>query len=94
MNKLPNLPHIFRRLHIHLVFAIKDSKNFLPDEALEKIEKYLTGIIQNNLQSKVIYIKCQPDHLHIFIGWGLHQPLSELVSKTKTGATAFIKSQS
>ena len=93
MSKLPALPHIFRQLHLHLVFAIKNPKNFLPQPHLEKIERYLTGIIQNKLSSKVIYIKCLSDHLHLFIDWRLHQTLSELVSKTKTRATTYIKGQ-
>jgi len=93
MSKLPNLPHIYRQLHIHLVFAIKHPKNFIPVHHLDEVERYLIGIVQQKLYSKVIYIKCQPDHVHIFIDWKMHQSLSELVSKTKTRATSFLKRQ-
>jgi len=40
---------------------------------------------------KLLYIKCLSDHAHLFIGWQTHQSLSEIASKTKTAATAFIR---
>jgi len=81
----------YKQLYIHLVFAVKGRANCIPPQHFEELQQCLTGIIQKQHGSKLIYAKVQADHTHLFIGWECQQTLSELVSKTKTTATGFIK---
>ena len=53
------------------------------------MEKYITGIIQNR-KHKLLAINAQKDHIHIFIGYYLSDPLPDLVEKIKTSSTNWI----
>ena len=90
--KTITMPPTFTQLHIHLVFAVKGRQNLIPKTHLDQLEPYITGIVQE-LGHKLIHIKCMPDHSHLFVGWKLHHSLAELVSKTKTAASVYIKKQ-
>lgn len=56
----------------------------------EELYKYITGIIQNN-GHKLLAINGMPDHIHIFIGYRVSQPLPKLVETIKTDSNRFIK---
>lgn len=54
------------------------------------MEKYITGIIQNN-EHKLLAIYVMPDHIHIFIGYNVNQSVPDLVENIKTSSNAWIK---
>jgi REP element-mobilizing transposase RayT len=54
------------------------------------LEKYITGIIQNN-GHKMLAIKSMPDHIHIFIGYNVNQSIPKLVEEIKTSSNSWIK---
>ena len=76
--------------YFHLVFAVKHRQALIKKEWKNELEKYITGIVQNN-GHKLIAIGTMPDHIHIFIGYKLTQTIPELVEKIKTSSNHFIK---
>ena len=58
----------------------------------DELEKYVTGIIQNN-KHKLLSIYAMPDHIHIFIGYYINQLIPDLVGQIKTSSNAWIKNE-
>ncbi len=76
--------------YFHLVFAVKNRKALIRKSWKDELEKYITGIVQNN-GHKLIAIGSMPDHIHIFIGYNLNQKIPTLVEGIKTSSDHFIK---
>jgi len=87
------MANTYTQLYIQLIWAVKGRENLIPKIHKDQVEKYMTGVIQER-KHKLIEINCQPDHLHIFIGWNPNQSISKLVNEAKTASTKFIKKQS
>ena len=75
--------------YFHLVFAVKNRDALILKSWKDDLEKYITGIIQNN-GHKLIAIGSMPDHIHIFIGYNLNQTIPHLVEKIKTSSNHWI----
>ncbi len=73
----------YAQAYFHLVFAVKSKQALIRKSWKDDLEKYITGIIQNN-GHKLIAIGSIPDHIHIFIGYNLNQTIPDLVEKIKT----------
>jgi len=86
------MANTYSQSYFHLVFAVKNRKAFIRKEWKDELEKYITGIIQNN-KHKLIAIGTMPDHIHIFIGYYLNQLIPDLVEEIKTSSNAWIKYQ-
>jgi REP element-mobilizing transposase RayT len=78
--------------YFHLVFAVQNRKALIQKSWKERLEKYITGIVQNN-GHKLISIGAERDHIHIFIGYNLNQKIPDLVEKIKTSSNQFIKTE-
>ena len=76
--------------YFHLVFAVNNRKALIRKFWKDELEKYITGIVQNN-GHKLIAIGSMPDHIHIFIGYNLNQAIPNLVEKIKTSSNHWIK---
>jgi REP element-mobilizing transposase RayT len=76
--------------YFHLVFAVKHRQALIQKEWKDDLEKYITGIVQNN-GHRLIAIGTMPDHIHIFIGYKLTQTIPNLVEKVKTSSNKWIK---
>jgi len=76
--------------YFHLVFAVKNRQALISKSWKDDLEKYITGIIQNN-DHKLISIGSMPDHIHIFIGYNLNQKIPDLVEQIKTSSNHWIK---
>ena len=50
---------------------------------------YVTGIIQNN-GHKMVRINSMPDHIHILIGYRMHQTIPAMVQNLKSETTKWI----
>jgi putative transposase len=75
--------------YFHLVFAVKNRDALIHKSWKDELEKYISGIIQNN-GHKLISIGSMPDHIHIFIGYNLNQTIPQLVEKIKTSSNHWI----
>ena len=84
------MANTYTQCYFHLVFAVKFRHRLIDPSWREDLEKYITGIIQNN-GHKLISIYAMPDHIHILIGYCVSHPLPDLVNEIKTSSNAWIK---
>lgn len=83
------MPNTYTRLYVQIVFAVKGRENLISGKIRERIEKYITGIVQNK-GHKLYAIYCMPDHLHAFLSMKPDMAVSDLVRITKSESTKFI----
>lgn len=86
------MANTYTQLYIQIVFAVKGRMNAIHEANRERIEKYMSGIVQNN-DHKLLAIYCMPDHCHILIGYDPVQALSDLVRDVKAGSSKWINEQ-
>lgn len=86
------MANTYTQLQIHIVFSVKGRQNVIPKLHREKVEKYVTGIVQNR-KHKLLAIYCMPDHMHIFIGLHPGDSISNLVTAIKKASKNFVKEQ-
>lgn len=56
----------YHNLYAHFIFITKDRQPLITENIRERIEKYITGIINNN-HSKLYSIYANPDHIHFLV---------------------------
>src|SRR5436309_12414410 len=54
----------FHNLYTHFILITQDRISSIPEKNRERIEKYITGVINNN-HSKLYSIYANPEHIHI-----------------------------
>lgn len=84
------MANIYTQFYVHLVFTPKRKNALIRRNWKDKLEKYITGIVQNN-GHKLIAIGAMPDHIHIFIGYNVNQLIPDLVEMIKTSSNAWIR---
>ena len=87
---ISTMANTYTQCYIHLVFAVKNRDALIKLEWKDELEKYITGIIQNN-NHKLLAIYCMPEHIHILIGYNINQLIPDLVETIKTSSNKFIK---
>ncbi len=83
---------VFSQLYIHLVFSPKNRKSLIDTSWEERLNKYITGIVQEK-KHKMLAIGGMPDHIHIFIGLKPVESISDLVRDIKNSSNDFIKAE-
>ena len=86
------MANTFTQLYIHLVFSPKNRDALIKKSWKENLEKYITGIVQNN-GHKMLAVNCMPDHIHILIGYNVNQLIPHLVEHIKTSSTAWVNKE-
>lgn len=84
------MANTYSQAYFHLVFSPKNRDALIKKTWATELEKYITGIIQNN-NHKLLAIGSMPDHIHIFIGYNLNQTIPDLVENIKTSSNAWIQ---
>ncbi|GET33464.1 hypothetical protein PbJCM13498_23270 [Prolixibacter bellariivorans] len=56
----------YDNLYTHFVFITQKRQRIIHEENRERIEKYITGIV-NNHASKLYAIYANPDHIHFLV---------------------------
>ena len=56
----------YHNLYTHFVFITQDRQPLIPEKNRVRIEKYITGIVNNN-SSKLYVIHANPNHLHFIV---------------------------
>ena len=56
----------FNNLYTHFVFTTMRREPLIPEKNRERIEKYITGIVNNN-DSKLYAIYANPEHVHFLV---------------------------
>jgi putative transposase len=54
----------YHNLYTHFIFITQNRAACIPEKNRERIEKYMTGVINNN-HSKLYSIYANPEHVHI-----------------------------
>ena len=83
------MANTYTQLYFQLVFAVQGKHNLIHESVREKIEKYMCGIISNNM-SKPISIYCNPDHVHILIGIHPSISISDMARDIKASSSKWI----
>ncbi len=84
------MANTYSNAYFHLVFSPMNRNALIGNMWKEDLEKYITGIVQNN-KHKMLATKSMPDHIHIFFGYYLSQLIPDLVEEIKTSSSAWIK---
>jgi len=86
------MPNTYTQLYIHFVFAVKYRQATIQEEWEGRLQKYITGVVQNN-GHKLLAINTMPDHLHLFIGLNPKQSISELMRQVKGDSSEFVNKE-
>jgi putative transposase len=86
------MSNTYTQLYIHFVFAVKYRKATIQEEWEDRLQKYITGIVQNN-GHKLLAINNMPDHLHLFVGLNTKQSISDLMRLVKGDSSEFINNE-
>ncbi|MDB4924391.1 IS200/IS605 family transposase [Mucilaginibacter sp.] len=86
------MPNTYTQLYIHFVFAVKYRQATIKEEWEDRLQKYITGIVQNN-GHKLLAINTMPDHLHLFVGLNPKQAISDLMRLVKGDSSEFVNKE-
>ncbi|HEY4197027.1 MAG TPA: IS200/IS605 family transposase [Mucilaginibacter sp.] len=86
------MSNTYTQLYIHFVFAVKYREAVIQEEWENRLQKYITGVVQNN-GHKLLAINTMPDHLHLFIGLNPKQSISELMKLVKGDSSEFVNKE-
>ncbi len=79
----------YNNLYTHFVFTTFHRLAVIPEKHRIRIEKYITGIINNN-QSKLYAIYANPDHLHFLASRSPDYSENELATIVADSSESFI----
>jgi REP element-mobilizing transposase RayT len=80
------------KVYIHCVFSTKGRKPFINQLFRNDLHAYIVGTM-SSLGSYVQAVYANPDHVHILCTLPRTMPIAELISKTKTASSKWIKKQ-
>ena len=83
------MPNTYTQIHIHFVFAVKNRQALIHESIRARVEKYITGIVQN-FGHKLLAVYCMSDHTHLFAGFRPNQSFSDLMREVKSNSSEFI----
>lgn len=86
------MPNTYTQIHVHFVFAVKNRQALICDSIRVRVEKYITGIVQN-FGHKLLAVYCMPDHTHLAVGIRPDQSLSDLMREVKSKSSEFINKE-
>jgi putative transposase len=79
----------YNNLYTHFILITKNRMPLIPEKNRERIEKYITGVINNN-HSKLYSIYANPDHVHFLISRSPRLSEEVLVSIAADSSAKFI----
>ena len=80
----------FNNLYTHFVFTTLHREPLIPEQNRERIEKYITGIV-NNTGCRLYAIYANPDHLHFFVSRDPSIDEETLATIVATSSEKFIR---
>jgi REP element-mobilizing transposase RayT len=86
------MPNTYSQLYVQVVFAVQGRQHFVAETFRERLQQYITGIVQNQGQ-KMLSVYCMPDHIHMLVGMKPDLSVSELVRDVKANSSSFIKNK-
>ena len=83
------MANTYTQLFIQIIFAVKGRQALIPKQHREKLQKYMTAVLQND-EHKMLSIFCMPDHTHFLVGLNPAIAISDMVQDVKRASTNFI----
>jgi len=83
------MSNTYTQLYVHAIFAVKYRLAVLQESWEDRLQKYITGIVQNH-GHKMLAINNVHDHMHLFYGLNPTQSISTLMQYVKGGSSAWI----
>jgi len=82
----------YNNLYTHFVFTTQDRFPCIKEEHRERIEKYITGII-NNHTCKMYAIYANPEHIHFLISRSPEMSEKEIADLVASASETFINKE-
>jgi putative transposase len=79
----------YRNLFTHFIFTTLHRTPIISENSRERIEKYITGIVNNN-ESKLYSIYANPEHVHFLVSRSPRLSEEELATIIADSSTQFI----
>jgi putative transposase len=86
------MANTYTQIHIQCVIAVKFRLSLIQPTWKERLQQYVTGIVQTN-GHKMISINSMPDHLHLFFGFRPNQSLADLMRMVKGESSEWINKE-
>lgn len=87
------MANTYSQIFIQFIFAVKGRERVIREEKRDRLEKYITGIIQNRKQ-KLLAIYANPDHIHILVGYNnLNSTIPDLVRDVKSNSSKMMNEE-
>ena len=84
------MPQSLAKVYVHIVFSTKHCKPVIKDDIRKELHAYIIGVL-SKLGSYTNEIYANNDHIHILNSLPRTITIAELVSKTKTASSKWIK---
>lgn len=79
----------YQNILIHFIFTTEDRQPIIPEGNRDRIEKYITGIV-NNSECKLYSIYINPEHMHLFASMDSSISADDLAKTISESSTKFI----
>jgi len=86
------MPQSLAKVYLHNVFSTKYRVPLITDAVRDDLHSYIIGIL-SNIGSYVNEIYANPDHIHILCTLPRTITIANLISKTKTSSSKWLKKQ-
>lgn len=86
------MPQSLANVLVHLVFSTKDRTPYLTNDLRRQLFPYMGGVLRN-IECPVLQIGGVEDHVHILLRISRTITLAQLVEKTKTSTSKWIKTK-
>lgn len=84
------MANTYSQLYAQIVFAVHGREYFIVESFRERLQQYITAIVQNQGQ-KMMAVYCMPDHTHMLVSYKPDIAISNLVRDVKANSSSFIK---
>ena len=92
MVKSNDMANTYKKVYIHLVFAVKNRNSLLEKEWRSSVFRYISGIVSERGHYS-LSVGGYNDHVHILFDYNLKELIPDLVREIKKASTKFIKEQ-
>lgn len=83
------MANTYTQLFVHIIFTVRNRAGLISGQHREELEKYISGIVVN-LECSLIAMYCNPDHIHILIGYEPNRSIADIVRDIKSNSSRFI----
>jgi REP element-mobilizing transposase RayT len=86
------MPQSLAKIYVHLIFSTKNREPLLPRSVQPDLHAYLGGILRD-LESPIVEVNSEPDHVHVLFVLARTRALSDVVGQLKSGSSAWLKTK-